>query len=149
MNFNSFKKGFTLIELIIVISILSIIFSYSLVSLGAISNLENKIDVDIFDNKLLCFINRSKVYCREKQVGGDIGFNLNRRNITFNNGIQEIFKMDFPENFDIVSSTNRHIITINDRGIVKNACSIKFKDRKGNMHCITICVGSFYAEVKF
>ncbi|MBP2031457.1 prepilin-type N-terminal cleavage/methylation domain-containing protein [Clostridium algifaecis] len=149
MNFNYFKKGFTLIELIIVICIMSIIFSYSLINLGSIGSLENKIDVDVFDNELLCFINRAKVYCREKNVSGYIRFDLNRRNITFNNDIEEISKMDLPEKFNIISSTGNNIIMINSSGVLGDSCSIEFKDRNGNRHCITICVGSFYAEVKF
>ncbi|WP_406542253.1 type II secretion system protein [Clostridium ljungdahlii] len=64
------KKGFTVIELLLVLSIFSILLSFSLVNLGTFGNLKNKIDVDLTNNNILDFINKSKTYCRDKEEEG-------------------------------------------------------------------------------
>lgn len=150
MVFKIKVKGFTLIEVLLAISLFSILLSFSLVNLGTFSSIKNEVDVDLTSNKIINFINKSKLYCRDKsKEGGYIYFNVSGQNITFNVGLQKIFKMELPDGFTLNSVGNDNKIKIDNRGITADACSIKFRDRKGEMHCITICVGTAYVELKY
>ncbi|UZQ50891.1 type II secretion system protein [Clostridium kluyveri] len=143
-------KGFTLIELILVIGLFSILLSFTLINMGAFSSMKNRIDVDLTGNRIINFINNSKIYCRDKgKQGGYIYFNVKDGNITFSSGLEEIFKMELPEGFTLNQVSNDNRIKIDNRGITADACSIKFKDRKGEMHCLTMCVGTTYVEFKY
>lgn len=143
------KKGFTFIELIMVLSILAILFSYSLVSLSGYNQLQNKIDVDLFSNNIINFINRSKSYCRDNQSGGYIYFDIINKRISLNCDGHEVYNLNVPQGFtlNMVRSTNK--IKIDNLGVSADACSIKFKDRKGEYHCLTMCVGTAYVEIKY
>lgn len=143
-------KGSTLIELILVIGLFSILLSFTLINMGAFSSMKNRIDVDLTGNRIINFINNSKIYCRDKgKQGGYIYFNVKDGNITFSSGLEEIFKMELPEGFTLNQVSNDNRIKIDNRGITADACSIKFKDRKGEMHCLTMCVGTAYVEFKY
>ncbi|WP_368487847.1 type II secretion system protein [Clostridium sp. BJN0013] len=144
------SKGFTLIELILVIGLFSMLLSFSLINMGAFSSIKNKIDVDLTGNRIVNFINNSKLYCRDKgKQGGYIYFNVRDGNITFNSGLTEISKMELPEGFTLNQVSDDNKIKIDSRGITADACSIKFKDRKGELHCLTMCVGTAYVEFKY
>lgn len=143
------KRGFTLIELLIVLSIISIILSYSFMNLSAFNSLKNDIDVNEFDNEVLYFMNKSKIYCRDNNIRGYVQFDLNNENMIFISNSRRIFRINFPENFLVRINENDRKINISSRGLVEDACSIEFKDRKGKMHCITVCVGTFYEDIKY
>lgn len=144
------SKGFTLIELILVIGLISALLSFSLINMGGFSSIKNRIDVDLTGNRIINFINNSKIYCRDKSRGsGYIYFNVKDGIITFNSGMKQIFKMELPEGFILNQVSNDNRIKIDNRGITGDACSIKFKDRKGEIHCITMCVGTSYVEFKY
>ncbi|MCH3964166.1 MAG: type II secretion system GspH family protein [Clostridium sp.] len=143
------KKGFTLIELLIVLGMMSIILGFSMINLGALGNLKNDIEVNTFDNEILHFINRSRIYCHDHGMRGYISFDLINKNMTFNSGSKRIFRINFPEGFIVTINTDNKKIDISSRGIVEDAGSIEFKDRKENMHCITVCVGTFSEYIKY
>lgn len=144
------SKGFTLIELILVIGLFSMLLSFTLINMGAFSSMKNRIDVDLTGNRIINFINNSKIYCRDKgKQGGYINFDVKDGNITFSSGLEVIFKMELPEGFTLNQVSDDNRIKIDNRGITADACSIKFKDRKGEMHCLTMCVGTAYVELKY
>ncbi|WP_241428169.1 type II secretion system protein [Clostridium sp. DJ247] len=141
-------KGFTFIELIIVLSILCTIFSMSLVNIGGYSKLQNSIDVDVFSNDVVNFINNSKSYCRDNNIGGYIYFDTNKNSVSFICGLKKIYTLNLPDKFtlNIVRPGNK--IKIDNRGITSDACTIRYKDRKGKPHYITMSVGTAYVEIK-
>ncbi|CAB1242872.1 type II secretion system protein [Clostridium sp. MT-14] len=144
------SRGFTLIELLLTMSLFSVIFSFSLITLGFYSKITNEIDVDLTDNNIINFINKSKAYCRDnKKEGGYIYFDQDSECITFNVGLNEIFNMRLPEGFTLNGVRDDNRIKIDNRGITQDACSIKFKDRKEKIHCLTMCVGTAYVEIKY
>ncbi|WP_333860394.1 type II secretion system protein [Clostridium sp.] len=149
-NIKSKAKGFTLMELILTIALFSMLLSFSLINMGGFSSIKNRIDVDLTGNRIINFINNSKIYCRDKsKKSGYIYFNVKDGIITFNSGMEEILKMELPEGFILNQVSNDNKIKIDNRGITADACSIKFKDRKGEIHCLTMCVGTSYVEFKY
>lgn len=143
------KKGFTLIEVIVVISIITTLFGYSLISFKSFSNVENDVDVQIFGNTLVNFIINSKKYCRDNNVSGYIYFitNINTAQLCCNTKLISSIKL--PKSFsDLSVNIKGGKIFIDNKGFSGDACTIKFKDKKGGMHYTTICVGSSYVEFK-
>jgi prepilin-type N-terminal cleavage/methylation domain-containing protein len=150
MIFTVKRRGFTLLELLLVISVFSVLLSFSLINSGLFSKIVNDIDVDLTNNNIIDFINRSKIYCRDnKREGGYIYFDGSSESITFNMGLDEIFSMKLPEGFILDKVRDDNKIKIDNRGITEDACSIKFKDRRGKIHCLTMCVGTAYVEIKY
>lgn len=143
------KKGFTLIEVIVVISIMTILFGYSLLNLRSLDRIENNVDVQLFGNTLVDFIINSKKYCRDNNLNGYIYFVTSKGTAQLCCGTNVISSVKLPENFTELS-VNRTggKITIDNKGFSKDACTIKFKDRKGGIHYLTMCVGTSNVEFK-
>lgn len=142
------NKGFTLIEMLVVIGIIATFLSFSLINFGAYRKLTNKVDSEIFSNSLLNFINNSKEYCRDNGSGGYIYFNCDNDVITFNCGLKEIYRLPLPEGFEMNKVRDDNKIQIDNRGITADACTINFKDREGTMHSMGMGVGTAYVEIK-
>lgn len=168
-------KGVTLIELIITLSLLSILLSFSLISIDSLKNYENNIDIDYCNNSILELIDNAKLYCIKENSNGYIQFDLVSNEITFNcysnktNIFEKIEKYILPRKFTIYyinSEYNRIRINMYGTsiggmsiygtgvdGMTNNAattdsCTIIFKDRRANIHKITIRVGTNYVQVK-
>lgn len=137
-------KGFTLIELMLVITIMSILLSYSFINLGGLSKLQNDMEIDTFGNTLVNFINNSKDYCRENKMGGYIYLDAETKDIDFRCAGEEIGKLSCPGKVTLSTS---YKIKISNRGMAES-CTIRFKDKEGKIYHTTICVGTSYVDFK-
>lgn len=143
------KKGYTLIEVMVVIAIITIIFSYSFISLKSYTNSTNDMEVKIFGNKLMNFIVNSKEYCRDKNQSGYLYFISTEDKIIFSCGMDKVNSLYLPEGFESLSiNLAGSRVYIDNKGFTPDACTITFKDRKGGNHYATICVGSSYVDFK-
>ena len=142
------SKGFTIIELVLVIGIISVFLSFSLINASGYRKLNNKIDVDFFSNSLLNYINNSKEYCRDNVERGYIYFDSERDLITLNCGIKQINTLPLPDGFSLNDVRSDNKIEITNMGTTGSACTIKFRDREGELHHITMCVGTEYVDIK-
>ena len=157
-------KGVTLIELIITLSLLSILLSFSFISINSLKNYENNIDIDYCNNSILSLIDNAKLYCKKENSSGHIQLDLGRNEMTFYCDNKKIEEYILPKKFilyNINSEYKRIRININGmtidgtgldgmttNGVTTNACTITFRDRKNELHKITIRVGTNYVEVK-
>ena len=168
-------KGVTLIELIITLSLLSILLSFSLISIDSLKNYENNIDIDYCNNSILELIDNAKLYCKKENSNGYIQFDLLENEIMFNcysnktNEFEKIEKYILPRKFTIyyinseynririnIYGTSADGMSIYGTGLngmtpsaaTTDSCTIKFRDRRGNLHTITIRVGTNYVQVK-
>lgn len=142
------SKGFTIIELVLVIGIISVFLSFSLINASGYKKLSNKIDVDFFSNSLLNYITNSKEYCRDTDKSGHIYFDSERGLITFNCGIRQVNDLSLPDGFSLNDVRSDNKIKITNMGKTGSSCTIKFRDREGKLHCITMCVGTEYVDIK-
>lgn len=144
-----YRKAYTLIEILIVISMIALIGSYVLLKVSSYSNVINDIDVNKCNNTIMMFINNAKLYCREKETNGTIYFYPGEDQADFNSQGKNIEHFTLPSQFIIynVNSTNSKI-NINSRGFTGDACTINFRDRRGNLHEISIYVGTGFVDIK-
>ncbi|NMM61393.1 type II secretion system protein [Clostridium sp. P21] len=141
-------KGFMLIELMLVITIISILLSYSFLSLSGLNTLKNDIEAETFGNVMVNFINTSREYCRSKRKGGHIYLNVDRECLTLNCGLEEVNRLPLPAKFTLSIGRTGKEIKIDNKGMTGDACTIIFKDRKGKRHYVTVCVGTAYVDFK-
>ncbi|MBC8062295.1 MAG: type II secretion system protein [Clostridiaceae bacterium] len=145
------KKGWTLIENIVVIGIFLLLAGSILISAEQVVIHENTLEVEGCKTNILTFINKSRLYCRNKFKGGDIIFDTINNKIVFKIGTNYIDKILLPRDFklkDIIVHDGYNCISIDKYGFISNACTISFLDKFKNKSELTICVGTGYLEIK-
>lgn len=143
------KKGFTIIELMVTLSIVCIFLSYSLMSIKGYTDITNDIDVNSVDNKIVNFINTSRQYCKINNTRGHVYFIPEQDEIWFLSNSQYSQRFYLPVGFKLNPiNLSTGYITIDQRGFTASACTIKFSDRKDKIHSLTICVGTSNVEIK-
>lgn len=148
MTKNKLKsKGFTLIELMLVLTIISILLSYSFINLTGLNTLQNDIEGETFGNVMVNFINNSREYCRDNDIRGYIYLDEDKSELTLNCGLEEIHKMKLPDKFILAIGKKGRKMEINSAGKITDPCTIRFKDRRNN-HRITVSVGTTYVDFK-
>ncbi|AAK80061.1 type II secretory pathway pseudopilin PulG [Clostridium acetobutylicum] len=144
------KKGYILIELLCTIAIMLILCSVIAISFKSYKDIKNGIEVKYVNNEMINFINSSRNYCISRNITGKMFFNSKSNCVIFHRDINSnIDTFTLPEDFKLQPVLIYDgSITIDDSGMLLNACSILYKDNKGETHIITICVGTGNVEVK-
>jgi prepilin-type N-terminal cleavage/methylation domain-containing protein len=143
------RKGFTLIEVLIAVSITSILMSLLLFNASNYSRIKNEIDVGLCQNTILGMINGAKQFCREKSRPGYILFDLDKNEVDFISDNKKIDRFILPKGVSINSiNTQYSRVDINKNGITSDAGTIVLSDNNGKLYQIVINVGTGYAEIK-
>jgi len=143
------KHGFTLIELLMAVSIMTVLFSCSLMSVRSCRAVSNRIDVEVFGNSLVNFITASKKHCRDNDTGGYVYIIAARNIVQMSCGTEVKKKLKMPEGFrDLYVNRTGSKILIDNKGFTSDACTIRFRDRLGALHYVTISVGTAYVDFK-
>lgn len=145
------SKGFTLIEIIVVMSIISIITSVVLIQFKNYKDLKNEIEVKRFNCEVISFINELRMQCIFKESFGQIYFLKGDNEIKAYESSRLKDRLKLPSGFVIKDNnvtTSDKLIHINSNGMITTPCSLKYLDRKGKSNVITIGVGTAYAEIK-
>lgn len=143
------RKGFALIEILVVLSIMMIMLSIGTGIIKSYKNICCSVDVQSCNNSIVSFIMDSKHYCRNNGVPGVIIFDTLNNTISLSVYLNTIRKYKLPDKFKLEETTSADkVITLNSKGLTGDACTIKYLDRKGNEHMITMRVGTFYVEIK-
>lgn len=139
------KSAFTLIELIIVLSILSLsIFIFS-PNIEVYSNYKASIDMKYTVGGIEEFINTAKVYGRLKEKG--ILIKINNREIIFTADTKIIESFKFPESISSVRIMTGDKISINSLGkATANSIVIQSHNQEIQQEIITVKVGTSYAS---
>ncbi|RXI49448.1 hypothetical protein DP130_05175 [Clostridium tetani] len=149
MLFNKRKPGFTLIELIIVMAIISSVAIVININRKGFSTLTNSIDCKMCNNEITNLINISKQRSRESNTLGNILFSKSNNSLILYSNAKKIKEYNLPKDFKMrnVNAQNNRIY-ITSRGLIQDACTFTYEDRKGETHAITICVGTGHVQVK-
>lgn len=140
------KKGSTIIELLVVISIVCIIFSFSYKGYNYLFKIKNDMEINNFITCLESEIYYAKLFCKKKQRTGFITIkteDYNTKLIFTCDGTKEETKFNRVLSvYDEVN--NKYIenssIMINDDGYLESK-TIKFIDNKGSIYILTIRPG--------
>lgn len=150
-NKNFISKGFTLIEIIVVMSIISLITSITFIQLKNYKDLRNEIEVKRFNCEVISFINELRVQCMLKESFAQISFLKGSNEVKAYEGVNLKARLSLPSGFVIKDNsviTSDKLIYINSNGMITTPCSLKYSDRRGKSNVITIGVGTAYAEIK-
>ena len=142
-------KGYTLMELIVVMAIIAIMLSFCTLGGKWYKTYLNRIDTNYTGDSIFIFITNAKQYCREKESRGCICFNTIDNQITFvcNGKLRDSFQL--PKGFNLYGTNlTDNMINIDGKGFTSDACTIKFRDKEGRLHSLTLCVGTAYVEIQ-
>jgi prepilin-type N-terminal cleavage/methylation domain-containing protein len=144
------RRGFTLIEVVLVITIMSIIAGCSFMSLRYYKTIKNKVDADYYCDAVVCFINNSKMYCRENYCSGTIIFDIERNEMKLDKGIYTIEELIFSNKITLYEVNGRRInknVVIDKEGYSNDAFTIVLMDNNLRRHEISMRVGTGYVKV--
>ena len=144
------RKGFTLIEIIIVLLIMSIIVGCSVISAAYYKTIKNKVDAEYYCNAIVSFINNSKSYCRENSCSATVTFDIARNEIRLKNGINMVNKLVLSNKITLYEVNGRRTnkdIVIDNKGFSNDACTIFLKDNNSIEHEISMRVGTAYVKI--
>lgn len=145
------KKGFSLIELIIVLSMMSIMVPSIALLISFIQSSNEKAEIQYVNSTLLAFVARSRECCKYEESLGYIEVNKSKGRIYLSINNEEVDGFNLPKGFTIyypeVSGGN-NIIAIDRDGYIKNAGKLRYKDKKGGTYYLSIGVGNSYAEIQ-
>ena len=143
------KKGFSLIELLVIMSIITITASISLLGISKYNNLKNEAYLNMTESSILAVINFGKQYCREKEKPGFVLFDLEKNEVKFYSANRVIDGFKLPGEIKIEGvNTNLNRINIDKYGVTSDAGTILIRDINNKIYSITINVGAGYAEIK-
>ena len=145
------KKGYTIIEVILVLAIMSILSALFAGFYKDYSRYNNRISNDYCGNSVMSFINTCKQYCYGKKDSGDIRFDFANNRMDFYAGGQRRSTWRFPKGFTLysaVTGSGGPDLNFDFDGFTADACTIAYKDSTNAMHHISISVGTAYVEVK-
>lgn len=145
------KKGYTLIELIIVLSIIAVISSITTINIVKFKEKMEIIEFNSVANEVKSLLSFGKAYCRKNKVSGQILVGNNRKTITF-----EVTNKNFPitktiklnkdievgSNFKVSSSITSDNNNITDEGYIKSAGTITLTHKSNKRINITVSVGN-------
>lgn len=142
------KKGVTLIELIVILSIMSITLIASSKVFMESRYFENKMKVQYTGNSIMMFINEARQYCRANKcsgyIQGDVAGNILEFYSTTNRRISVYRPAEGTVLYQFTMSDNS--IEIDKNGTTSDAGTIIYKDKFGKVEKVTIRVGSEYVH---
>ncbi|MDF2504036.1 type II secretion system protein [Clostridium sp.] len=144
-------NGFTLIEVLVVMTIISIVTSITLIEVKNYKTLKNEIEVKNFNSEMISLINVVRGQCILRESFAQILFEKGKNEVITYEGKSIRNRLKLPLGFEIKENnvTNgNNLIYFDSRGMISTPCSLKYSDRNGKKHVITIGVGTAYAEIK-
>lgn len=140
------KKGYTLIELIVVLSIITIFSSIVVINIGKVKEKMYDIQFKNLEAEVKSLLSFGKSYCRKNKVPGEIAIGLDGKTILFQvTGIKApiIKRISFGEDIEVLSNINSsgNSNNITQEGYIKSAGTITIKGKKKRTE-ITISVGN-------
>lgn len=139
------KRGFTLIELIITLSILALVSTITATSLKAYNNRRVNNNIIRYAYEVKSLLSYSKSYCRKYNVNGNLFIVLKENVFKFsvsenNNSIDK--NIYFKKDFSLQSNHKGSSISVSKEGYIKDACTISLIYKGKAVREIKIGVGN-------
>lgn len=145
------KKGYTLIELIIVLAIISLISSIAMVNIIKVKEDLEVIEFKNSANEVKSLLSFAKSYCRKNKVPGQILIGADKKTIVFEVSDKNyLFKkivilsknIEVGSNFKVSSSETSSNNNVTDEGYIKSAGTIILSYKNNKKIKITVSVGN-------
>ncbi|SFC96370.1 type II secretion system protein [Clostridium uliginosum] len=141
------KKGFTLIEVVVSMAIISILFGATLSLSKMSSNISNDIKFENSLYEIENLLSYAKAYCKKNNMAGEIQIDSSRNQIIFfENSSHVIKRLILPEEAKL--TYNKECLDISSRGHIKRGLTILVQDKWSKTHNITIRVGIDLIDIK-
>lgn len=134
------KRGYTLIEVIVVMAIMSILLLSTIKVSSAYDNIVNRFKAKSFMNELSNTISFGKYYCSYYESPGMIEINKTKGQVKLkdiSSKSKVIKSITLPEGFKF---TTISLLNINNNGHIESD-TIRIIDSKGNLYKLTISTG--------
>lgn len=142
------KRGFTLIEVITTIGLISILLAISFPSVKSFNNFKDKIYMDYAASSLVEFINGCKSYSRNKSLSARIK-RVGEGEIGFYDGSKKIRGLSLPVGIKVLPfELKNNAIDIDNLGFTSDACTITLTNNSNMIRYITLKVGTWYVSEK-
>lgn len=144
------KKGFTLIELVAVMAIMTIIFSLGVSYIGLFRRVQESSSEKLLVLKIEDLLRYSKEYFLINGSDGKVRFDRELNTITATDNSVNILDIKYDDEFDVYFQRGTYIgeLRISSRGIIDSGTIMIYK--KGKRICkITIRVGVDYINVQW
>ena len=139
------KKGFTLIEVIVVLAIVSIIFTFSGTSIRYYKKLNRDVEIENFLVSFKHLITEGKVDALDNEVDLNIVIENENKKIKLMNKDVEINSIDIPNYIELIKNKNINI-TSKGQAIASTTILENIKDKE--MYKIIIRVGVDYINIE-
>lgn len=139
------KKGFTLIEVIVVLAIVSIIFTFSGTSIRYYKKLNRDVEIENFLVSFKHLITEGKVDALDNEVDLNIVIENENKKIKLMNKDDEINSIDIPNYIELIKNKNINI-TSKGQAIASTTVLENIKDKE--MYKIIIRVGVDYINIE-
>ncbi|MBU3208439.1 type II secretion system protein [Clostridium algidicarnis] len=141
------KKGFTLIEILITLSLIGITAYITFIPINLVKNNIFNAEVKHCKTSIFSLVSFSSEYCKGNQKNGYIQLEKKANKISFSVDNKIVKVMIIPKEYKLTGGRLDNILHVGKDGTVQPG-TISLKDSKGKEHSITIQVGNFYAEIK-
>ncbi len=146
------KKGYTIIELIVVLSIITIFSSIVIINVGKVKERLDDIEFKNVEAEVKSLLSFGKAYCRKNKVPGQIIIGLDRKTIKFavTGSLSPITRVinlengiEVGSNLKVSENLKQDANNISDEGFIKSAGTITITNKsKSKSIDITISVGN-------
>lgn len=139
------KKAFTLMELLVVMSIITIFSTITFTSYKYISKFKDNEELEYSTNICIDFILKGKNYCKNNNKSGCILYVRNKNSLYFSSDINDGEYMSLPENVTIEETPFiSKGVKINEDGVIGSAGSINLKNKSNKRKKVIISVYTNY-----
>jgi len=143
------KKGLTLIEILVVLSIISIILLISFPTVKIFDKIKCEAKMNYSVNSTVEFLNGCKSFSRNKEASSIVRWseNKNKLNLYLNTKLVKSFEL--PDGVLYSGfNPNRGYIEFDKFGYTSDACTISIMDELKEVRTITVKVGTAYVSEK-
>ncbi len=144
----SSRKGFTLIECILVIFIITTIMSISIPVLSKYRKNSAIKDLQMVCENIIYYINTGKMYIKNKKLSDGKLILLQDKSGILISGTNLGRTYRLPKNMKIEPLSGSYTRNINYEGFINEGCTWQVSDNYGNKKEIVILVSTGYAEIK-
>jgi len=143
------KKGFTLIEILVVISIISIVLLISFPTVKVFESIKTKATMDYAVSSTVEFLNGCKSFSRNREASTTLLRNEENNKLCLYLNGRFIKAIELPDGvFYSGFNPSRGYIEFDKFGYTSDACTISIMNEEKEVRAITIKVGTAYVSEK-